>query len=86
MRYALWKSDLGFSGVIDSVEIDSKLGPGQLILDTGRAQVDVGLESQLKLLREHLLPEYGGVEKSAPLQQAIAALDSLSEELEEEVA
>lgn len=58
VRYALWKSDLGFSGVIDNVEIDNGLTQGQLVLDTGRSQIDVGLESQLKVLREHLAPEY----------------------------
>jgi type III secretion protein L len=58
VRYALWKSDLGFSGIIDNVEIDNRLAKGQLVLDTGRSQIDVGLESQLKVLREHLAPEY----------------------------
>lgn len=64
VRYALWKSDLGFSGVIDNVEIDNQLAKGQLILDTGRSQIDVGLESQLKVLREHLAPEYVEAEQS----------------------
>jgi type III secretion protein L len=64
VRYALWKSDLGFSGVIDNVEIDNRLEQGQLVLDTGRSQIDVGLESQLKLLREHLAPEHLESEQS----------------------
>lgn len=64
VRYALWKSDLGFSGVIDNVEIDNQLSQGQLILDTGRSQIDVGLESQLKVLREHLAPEYVEAEQA----------------------
>jgi type III secretion protein L len=64
VRYALWKSDLGFSGVIDNVEIDNRLEKGQLVLDTGRSQIDVGLESQLKVLREHLAPEYLEAEQS----------------------
>jgi type III secretion protein L len=64
VRYALWKSDLGFSGVIDNVEIDNRLEKGQLVLDTGRSQIDVGLESQLKVLLEHLAPEYLQAEQS----------------------
>lgn len=63
IRYALWKSDVGFSGVIHDVEVDNRLDPGQLLLDTGSASIDVGLESQLTVLREHLAPEFVQAER-----------------------
>lgn len=75
VRYALWKSDLGFSGVIDNVEIDNRLEQGQLVLDTGRSQIDVGLASQLKVLREHLAPEYLEAEQSLAAEAEQPCLD-----------